>query len=263
VKFVLGGEDTEMNAIESLLKTFGHEVVYAQCRNKRVTRSRAYHADGPILVPGDVWVECRPNNFDVKKLASLGISVVDHHAEGDPGFNRPSSEYWEASSLGQICELLEVKPNKLLRFIAAADHCLLAAYHNQCPGVKREEFFDYRMTYFSVSKDDPAAFMKELHKKAQVCPTIDINGSKVYDITRLKRHSAFFSDMSCYYNMKIIQVQKQKAQKTKKYFVCNLSAEDIVYFMEEYSKGLGDVLNVYGDPKRQFAAVVVKYDGKD
>jgi hypothetical protein len=105
------------------------------------------------------------------------ITTLDHHRPGDRGYGRPPAEYLTASSIGQVlmycapqlmalyhagCEQPEpflsnendslgcrncnavvyVVPR--LRLIAAADHCLGAAYRGQCPGVDPNELMVWR-----------------------------------------------------------------------------------------------------------------------
>ena len=41
-------------------------------------------------------------------------------------------------------------------------------------------------------------------------------------------------------------------------FVSNLSSKEITEFCDNYASSLGNVINVYGDPRRQFAAAVVE-----
>lgn len=261
MKFVLGGMDTEMSEIEQLLTAHGYEWVYAQKNGQRVDRSQAYEADYPHHVPGDVWIECRPEGLSVAILYSLGIDVIDHHNPGDTGYHRPFSEYWEASSLGQLCIRLKLPVTERMRFIAAADHCLLGAYHGMCPGVDREAFYDFRMAFYD-RVENPKAYLRDLYEQAIKCPVVEIGSSKVYDITELANYNrGWFADMACYYNIKTLNTLK-KPNRTK-YFVSNLSAKDIEYFMKTYVHELGDVIRVYGDPKRQFAAAVVSHANQD
>ncbi|MGH8152684.1 MAG: hypothetical protein ACREPF_08125, partial [Rhodanobacteraceae bacterium] len=58
------------------------------------------------------------------------------------GYGRPPADYWQASSLGQtvgalthgITDGVTITPD--MRMVAAADHCLGAAYSGECPGVE-------------------------------------------------------------------------------------------------------------------------------
>lgn len=97
----------------------------------------------------------------------IRCTTVDHHRPGDPGFGRPPAEFLEASSLGQVISKLadlgttppewemiedprgstqhmrDVIPSRLV-MIAAADHCLGAAYAGKCPGVAPEALGRFR-----------------------------------------------------------------------------------------------------------------------
>lgn len=135
--FVLGSRDVEMSLIEELLKI-------------RAPYGHALGKDGNRVAPGDpgwgfvpmlgyleegmtlVMVECNPP--PVWDGISHDVLVIDHHAP-HPNSTRPPEEYWEASSLGQVCDLLDIKPTHELLAQAAADHCLAAAFAGQCPGV--------------------------------------------------------------------------------------------------------------------------------
>jgi hypothetical protein len=43
----------------------------------------------------------------------------------------PPERYLEGSSLGQVLRLVEREPSETQRLLAAADHCLTAAYQGQ------------------------------------------------------------------------------------------------------------------------------------
>lgn len=264
MRFVLGGGDTEMNEIAKLLATTNYSVAYAKVNGTRVNRSEAYDATYPKPEPFDVWVECAPAGYTKLEMYSLGIDLVDHHQPGDFGYYMPPKQYWEASSIGQICNRLGIPRTQRLSYIAAADHCLLPAYHNQCPGVNREDFLAFRMDFMKKFEKEPLDYLKNLHGEALRLPTVNIVGAKVYDISGLHgKERKWLSDMSCCYGMKTMSVN-QKANRYKM-FVSNLSVDEIEKFCEEYAPSLGTVINVYGDPKRQFAAAVIEgsYVSKD
>lgn len=185
--YILGADDPEMSEIETLLRQAGQQVRYAVTEDgKRVNPLTAYSAAGFVAVLGGEIETAKPEQgFQTQfrddvvfiECSVRGIvpgRVVDHHRLGDPGYGRPPAEYWEASSIGQGCELLGLaRPGRFcagcedvlrgseqgdweycqscgrthareyLKFVAAADHCLAAAYAGQCPGVdpaKLEEF---------------------------------------------------------------------------------------------------------------------------
>jgi len=166
--WMLGARDREMAEIEAVLEGVGEEVLLAAkwlSRWDRLVRVNAREAYGFSLV-GDVslrevkWeevkrravragglvlVECEPPWWAEleDELAREGVKLLraDHHREGDPGWDVEPSRYWEGSSLGQVVEMLrgwgklsgEVRSE--WRLVAAADHCLGAAYRGECPGV--------------------------------------------------------------------------------------------------------------------------------
>lgn len=139
--FVLGASDPEMRAIEKLLTSMHAPFVYATVAGKRVYPANAYQATAPAEVAevlgrgGKAWlVEC-------VGTTPPGAVRIDHHHAGDPGYGRPPAEFWEASSLGQTVAALtraldcNVAITPEMRLVAAADHCLGAAYAGDCPGV--------------------------------------------------------------------------------------------------------------------------------
>jgi hypothetical protein len=123
----------------------------------------------------EIWVECdglgtrRRALNDVCEI--LDVTRIDHHRPGDPGFGRPPEEFLAASSIGQVTlrlyggsrfvqdkngawwraaaadedsdNWLGIVPHALV-MIAAADHCLGAAYAGKCPGVDPVTLGEFR-----------------------------------------------------------------------------------------------------------------------
>lgn len=99
---VLGASDPEMEIIEKLLRDCGVTVVYATTPDgQRVTPAEAYRCPVPDVPEGSAVyaVEC----IDV---LPEGWERIDHHRPGDPGYGRPPSEFFAASSIGQVCAAL-------------------------------------------------------------------------------------------------------------------------------------------------------------
>jgi hypothetical protein len=160
--WILGASDPEMEAIEALLKGEGELVIYATVGGRRVSPGEAYRADTPSSQEyeeirrfgGKIFlVECEPRDprLGLQSLlevdCSAMVDVIDHHRPGDPGYGRPPSEYWKASSLGQVWSALgwnEEEPSPELLMTAAADHCLGAAYRGECPRVNPEDLMRWR-----------------------------------------------------------------------------------------------------------------------
>jgi hypothetical protein len=262
MRFILGGSDTEMNHIESILLAEGKEVIRAQKDGLRVSRGKAYTADYPTPKINDVWIECKHKDYSKEEMYSMGVDYIDHHYEGDPGYGRPPTEYWEASSIGQLYNKLSIEPTKHARMIAAGDHCLYAAYHDMCPDIPKEDFVNFRMNFFRKDKtpDQFSELKSRVIKRAKACKPIKLGNLDVIDFTpMMDKYHHWIADISCMLNMKTVTIQPHKNKEGWcKYFVTNLSRKEITYFMEELVNELGDkVITVYGDPNRQFAGAIV------
>lgn len=184
--WVLGAPDPEMEAIERLLTEVGETVHHATADGRRVHPGSAYRADA---VQGAThWVECAPIGGHPD-----GAVVIDHHRPGDPGYGRPPAEFLPASSIGQVISLLARiggTPTSWLRagdipdpcrgaligpdcqgswwadearipgdliMVAAADHCLAAAYRGECPGVDPDMLMRWRVASRAAFQQRPEA----------------------------------------------------------------------------------------------------------
>ncbi len=156
--FVLGAQDPEMREIAHVLRTLGRAYVHAAKDGLRVSPRTAYQADRVVklwrglrvrqelLVPGEpaIFVECTVRG---PRAEHEPVTRIDHHNPGDPGYEMPPERYLEGASLGQTLGLLEVEPTPTQRLLAAADHCLTAAYQERCPGVDPRELLFLRASW--------------------------------------------------------------------------------------------------------------------
>jgi hypothetical protein len=152
--FVLGAQDPEMREIAKVLKRQNRAFVHAAKKKMPVSTRNAYSADSvmrltrsgrgepALLLPQApaVFVECTLG-------AREPVLRVDHHNPGDPGYAMPPERYLEGASLGQTLALLEMEPSATQRLLAAADHCLTAAYQGHCPGVDPHELLFLRASW--------------------------------------------------------------------------------------------------------------------
>jgi hypothetical protein len=151
--FVLGAIDPEMREIARVLDAHGYAVGWAAVGRQRCSSATAYDADAVVqmergrqqkqlVLPHQalVFVECT-----VKSL--VPALRVDHHHPGDPGFDCAPQDYLRGSSLGQVLALMGVEPDPTQRLLAAADHCLTAAYQGECPGVDPDELLFLRASW--------------------------------------------------------------------------------------------------------------------
>lgn len=260
MRFVLGGSDTEMKHIQEIATSLGHQIIFASKGGQRVTRGYAYEAESPKPKLGDVWVECQHKDYTKPEMFSLGITIVDHHYEGDPGYGKPPAEYWEASAVGQVYTLLGLEPTQKARFIAAGDHCLYAAYHSMCPGIDKKAFVDHRMAFFQRNKTEDQFNKKKsaVISAAKAAKKIKLGKLQVVDMTEFSEtHGGWLSDVSCMLNMKFVTIKPHKDKDWVKYFVGNLSRKEIEYFTDELMPSMGEIITVYGDPTRQFAGAII------
>jgi hypothetical protein len=194
--FVLGAMDPEMREIEEVVNAYLDDriergesggVLYAAKDGASVAPSTAYKANGlvrkdgqPAEMPGDVTrvvtVECG--------VQGLKAHVrVDHHNPGDVGFGFGPEKFWEGSSLGQICELLEVEPTIEQRIAAAADHCLNHAYQGKCPGIDPSALRAWRVksrsAYQGVEPEVVEKAVAEAIETIKGLPKVEIGGREV------------------------------------------------------------------------------------
>jgi len=152
--FVLGAQDPEMREIARVLKNLARRYHHAAKDAQPVTTRNAYAAEAVVnltrggnftealLLPHAplVFVECTLTGREP-------IARVDHHHPGDPGYDKSPQHYLEGSSLGQALRLLELVATDTQRLIAAADHCLTAAYRGMCPGIDPKELLFMRASW--------------------------------------------------------------------------------------------------------------------
>lgn len=158
--WILGAPDPEMEAIEAMLREQGKTVAYATYWGKRVTARNAYQADGPVSSGHVCLVEC-----DIPALQT-DVRRIDHHREGDPGYDLGPDQFLPASSIGQVLAAIHggewvyrpghgwsleeggtvlYAPPEVILLVAASDHCPLDGYRGHCPGVSPEQLAEWRL----------------------------------------------------------------------------------------------------------------------
>ena len=158
--WILGAPSAEMAAVEALLVTQDVVVAYAAGRDTvRVSLDNRARAQG-VLLPGMPPVPF-PAVYDAggrihlvdcdfigaRPLGGATVQYVGHHLPwGGPGYGLPAAQYWEASALGQVASTFGIDSRPSLRVVAAADHCLVAAYRGECPGVDPDVVLGHRLS---------------------------------------------------------------------------------------------------------------------
>jgi hypothetical protein len=91
-----------------------------------------------------VLVECQPADAE-------SFIRIDHHRVGDPGYGLSPAQFWQASSIGQICKLFNIGPTHEQTVLAAMDHAPAAAIRGECPGVTANEVLVRKVTEIAAA----------------------------------------------------------------------------------------------------------------
>lgn len=264
ITFVLGGDDTEMRCISDILESRGLNFVYASdSMGNRLSRKEAYSTVIPKIARKQVWIECRPRDYSSYEMQSLGYRLIDHHNEGDPGYNQSPKNYWEASSIGQLCDLIGEPKTLELQMIAAADHCLHHAYNDGCPPIKRAQLLEFRLSHYREGYDLAKTRFSKMLQQMKDNRDFEFNGNLYFDASDVKGLGFFVTDASAYGNIPFISIRRKSNSNTGKVFLGNASKKDITYFLEEGCHQFGNITGKFGDPRRQFAGAYIGEEDED
>ena len=183
-QFLLGADDPEMRAIARILGARGTPFSYASVEGSRATPGNSYKADA-IDIPNDrrlAVVECA---FERMPESTM---VIDHHRPGDPGFALGPDRFWEASSIGQLHKLLELKPDHNALVMAAFDHCFAAAVRGECQGIDAEEVIHLRISEIAnetgIDRSAVWDVVLDFRNMLMQAPEIEIGDQTVKDFRR-------------------------------------------------------------------------------
>lgn len=259
--FLLGAWDPEMEAIKGIVRKYGF-FAYATKNGKVCHPGNAYKADPVELREDDqiILVECEPTNL----IGDFpNVVRIDHHRERDPGFNMGPTQYWEASSIGQIHLLLNIRPTQGAMVLAAFDHCFPAAFRNECPGVSPFEVLELKRKEIAkkgrVSEEKVCERISFFRKKIAEAPKILIGPQVVRDLrdhymgedysfdlltaqvaVAIEGEVALFRDRNCAGEPERISLSGNAAPETISAFLKNWAP----------TQGLEDN---YGSPERGYA----------
>jgi hypothetical protein len=243
--FVLGAPDHEAREIARVCEELGLPFGWATIGGNIVHSHDAYEATGVTTrVPPNahiVFVEC----FVLGLIAS---DRVDHHHEGDPGYGMPPEQYFDGSSLGQFLRMVKVRPTQAQLIIAAADHCLTAAYQGRCPGVSPLDLAAWRIKSRcmarGLSEEELTRQIGEASAILQTAPTVVLAQTKV---AFLEEPPLEVSEASARMAMPYIYVRRQDAKRIKS-GIRSAPPEVVQAWMDKCG-----LQNMYGDPQRGFA----------
>ena len=191
---IFGAPDIEEQRARKVAALHGCILATATIAGAPVNPMTAYKADGYRIDAGEVGAETECIIFECSPSAASGLMVVarcDHHNPGDTGFGLPPAQYLEASSLGQMLQFLGIPATTEDKVIAAADHCLQAAYAGLCPDVTAEAVLAMRLPEImkreGVSSEAEAMAGIEAAVKLLKSPanTVTLGGIQVADVRDL------------------------------------------------------------------------------
>ena len=240
-------------------------------------------------------VECRP--AVLYGTASDGIDwaglvcTIDHHRPGDPGYGRPPAEYWSASSIGQVVAALDLDywvpdggaqydgmpsgyaPRRARGYsdvwhhalspqhalVAAADHCLGAAYRGECPGVHPRLLMRWRAADRAARQGRAVAevLLDIEATTAALCAApllaLEQPGARAVTVRDMRREPPYpeLPEAACRADLGYVSGPLVGPDGRRKY-TCSGSPEQVSAWLDHWAPAEG-LVDLYGDPARGFA----------
>lgn len=265
---IFGAPDFEEQKAREICKNLNIPTATATFHENPCTAGNASKANGFVLDEGCI-IPLNPKLilFECGEGASLGFDVViicDHHKPNDPGFGFPPERFWEGSSIGQLCNFLQVEPTPELLLVAAADHCPAAAYRGLCPGIDPVEFSKFRLgrkiEFFQTqpekfpNKQTFADLVNTIHEaQQQLKQAPQIEGFK--DVRALGYVDEL---LEAAFGLGVAYISETQDRKTgEKKIVCGgHTTPEMIQIFQTWASSLDGVSHIYGDPVRGFAGAV-------
>lgn len=260
--FLLGADDPEMEAIEKVLMKKRFHVEHAQIQGKRVHPGNAYWAD-PVRDLSDgcmlVCVECRPTLIP----KGVELKVIDHHRAGDPGYDLGPERFWEAASIGQIYNLLNIHPTEGAMILAAMDHCFSASLRDECPGV-----FGLDVLLVSVdevskrTKTGQGRVLQQIRNMSGLlgkAPVVRIGNQNVMDLRSRHLGEGYSLDLiaaqiaaAMRKHAALLRHRSVGGEKDKYSLTGHIQSVTVETFMSDWAPKEG-LIHIYGVPSRGYA----------
>lgn len=238
-------------------------------------------------------VECEVHRRGFGDGAKL--VTIDHHRPGDPGYGRPPAEFFPASSIGQVISRLgslgrlpadwpvgdgryygaggclrldsqgwvvddeaggapRLIPQRYV-YVAAADHCLGAAYRGECPGVHPDDLMRWRAEsraeFQGRAVSDVLADVERAREALRAAPTLTLApGLDTRDMRG--RHVPELPEASAREGVCFVADGQPSPDGRIKVVCQSGSPEQIAAFIERWAPAHG-LTDIYGDPARGFA----------
>lgn len=254
VVFSLGSYDPEMRSIRYMLGKTGFRSAIAMRFGRRCSSSNAYKADELSKNVRDdkqiIWVECRSSSFKEGRDV-----IVDHHNEGDPGYDACPNDYWEGSSIGQVALLVGGKQHEF-KNVAAGDHCLSAAMRGECRGIDPNELMSWRIDARAAMAELPAWRLRKridhAVERIDTLPRLNFGGELIvdgsFDITPELRDAAAIVGLP-------IMTTRINPIGQVKVGLYGARTRVVIQWMDTM-KASGICEDLYGNPHREFAGAV-------
>lgn len=244
---ILGAADPEMKEIQRVCMAENIPFSYATLDGWIVKPFQAYAANGTLReLPKNadvVTVECSVEGVTPKHK-------IDHHHEGDAGYGKGPDQFLMGSSLGQFLNLIGLKPTHKQLIIAAADHCLTAAYQGKCPGVSVEDLRSFReesrAKAKNISIDELQSQIEAAIEVLNTAPTIEMANHSVVFIEEPNLPPEL-AEASARIAKPYVYLRTERDGR-KKSGVRSAPVEVVKAFIENC-----DLNDIYGDPHRGFA----------
>ena len=256
--YVLGAIDPEMARIEEVLGVANACVVYAKKNGQRVHAGNAYEADNGGDVPEDsavIFIECGIVGVTPAKM-------IDHHRPIDPGYHKGPTEYWEASSLGQLHDHLGLKPTRDDYVLAAMDHCYNAAMKGACPGVSRKDVLARKIHQIALATRRTSAEVEAMVDRYRNSMTSSsqflVGGQQVIDVPESTGIGYTLEYLCAQVSATLLQapvvlhLQNEEGAPERLHLCGDVWPSTAAYFMETWGPSHG-LTNIYGSPERGYA----------
>ncbi|MDR0860104.1 MAG: hypothetical protein LBO09_03865 [Candidatus Peribacteria bacterium] len=271
---IFGGSDYEELTAREVLRQRGVATATATLNGAKVHAGNAYLANGFVLdneetdlsvIEGVVIFECNPTVAGEIEI----VLHADHHNPGDTGYGLGPDNFWEASSLGQLCQFLGIEPTEELLMVAAGDHCPADAYAGRCPGVDSVAFGQFRIHQKLSSplyqKDEKKNTVEKLASIIETAKEALRNATEVDGVRDLRGtfvdelpEAGLLLGLAYMASLPDTDRDRKPTGNTKIVLGGHTTPETVNNFMEWANTLPNKVVPAYGDPIRGFAGVVVK-----
>lgn len=272
---IFGGQDPEEAAARAVALRNGCAVATATVGGQKVAAFNAYRADGYVVDSGEVSEEeTQVIIFECSPAAAGSLEIVvhcDHHNPGDPGYGLGPEQFWEASSLGQLCAVLGVEATPELEMVAAGDHCPADAYASRCVGIDPAEFLNFRIAgkvafYATNPRTADKADAEKIRTAIEAAKVKLTEAPLVDGVCDLRDagmidelpEAALSTGMAYMASLPDTDRERKPTGNTKYVLGGHTTSEIVMQFMAWGNSLPNRVGDAYGNPTRGFAGVVVK-----